>query len=208
VPRTADELDVDAAGDRGKRAGSPQIAVDIARQQRLDADRIVLDLQRLDLEALALEKSAPRRHQIKPGIGFRRDQRVAPRMQFLRLGALCRRALRLRRPRHRDGREDHGHRDPRRRPCRALMARPPGARANRSSADALQRPRPDLGIDHLGHIGLRDLAERDQLIVHPVEALDRDRKVRRHDARLDAFVRKRRRGADRRRARRWPPASA
>jgi hypothetical protein len=71
---------VGAARGRGDRAVDALVAVDLAREQRLHADRVVLDLEHLDLEPLALSETAPGRHQEKAGIGLGEDHRLPPRL--------------------------------------------------------------------------------------------------------------------------------
>ena len=83
-PRAAHELDVGTARSRRDRAGGGLEALGFARQQRLHADRIVLDLDRLDLETLLLGKSAPRCHQEETRIGLGGDDGLPPELEALR----------------------------------------------------------------------------------------------------------------------------
>src|SRR6478736_2425989 len=77
--------DTGAARGRGDGAVDAFVAVDLTRQQRLHSDRVVLDVEHVDLEPLALGKAAFRRHQKKAGIGLGHDHGLPPRLEALRL---------------------------------------------------------------------------------------------------------------------------
>src|SRR4051812_20424996 len=86
MPGAAQNLHVGAATRRRDGAGGALMAVDLAGEERLDADGVVLDLERLDLETFALEEAALGRHVEEARIGLRRNQRVTPGLEFLRRG--------------------------------------------------------------------------------------------------------------------------
>src|SRR4051794_1045003 len=55
--------------------------------------------------------------------------------------------------------------------------------------DAFEGLGANVGADDLDDVaGLLDLAERQHLILHPGEVLDRDRQIRLHDAVVDGIV--------------------
>ena len=81
----ADDLDVGAAHigrDRALHAAFE--AVELAGQQRLEPDLVILDLEQFEPQALALGKPALRRHQQETRVGFRRDDAVPPGLRCLR----------------------------------------------------------------------------------------------------------------------------
>ena len=78
-PMAADDLDVGAARDRREHTLRAAFeAVDLAGDQRLEADLVVLDLQQIELEALLFGKAAFGRHHEEAGVGLGVEQRVAP----------------------------------------------------------------------------------------------------------------------------------
>ena len=85
VPVAAEQFHVGAARERRDGAVDAFVAVDLAGQQRLHSDRVILDLEHLDLEPLALGEAALGRHQEEAGVGLGEDHRLPPRLEALRL---------------------------------------------------------------------------------------------------------------------------
>ena len=85
VPVAAEQFHVGAARGRGDGAVDAFVAVDLAGQQRLHADGVVLDVEDVDLESFALGKAAFGRHEKEAGVGLGKDHGLPPRLEALRL---------------------------------------------------------------------------------------------------------------------------
>ena len=77
MPVAAEQFHVGAARGRGDGAVDAFVAVDLAGQQRLHSDGVVLDVEHVDLEPLALGKAAFGRHQEEAGVGLGQDHAPA-----------------------------------------------------------------------------------------------------------------------------------
>jgi hypothetical protein len=83
-PVAADDLHVGAAACRHHRAsGTALEAVEFAREQRLECNRVVLELHELELEAELARKLALRRHEQNARIALRFERAMPPRPQAL-----------------------------------------------------------------------------------------------------------------------------
>jgi hypothetical protein len=64
--------------DRDGALDAAFVAVELAGEQRLEPNLVILDLEQIELEALLFGKAPLRRHQQKAGIGLRRDDPMFP----------------------------------------------------------------------------------------------------------------------------------
>jgi hypothetical protein len=84
-PVATHDLHVTAAhAHRDRALDAAFVAVELAGEQRFEADLVVFHLEQFELEPLAFGKAALGRHQQEAGIGLGRDDPVFPRFQRLR----------------------------------------------------------------------------------------------------------------------------
>jgi hypothetical protein len=71
-----------------RAARAALIAVELARQHRLERQRVALELDHVDLEALLLGEAALARHEHEAGVALGLDDAVPPNLQLRRFQLL------------------------------------------------------------------------------------------------------------------------